>query len=61
MGTMPPGIITRQKRLRTGMIYEFSHQQLGTLGRLILTDATGRGIHISAKAEQGDMSDPNYR
>src|SRR5437588_11481892 len=60
MPTMPPGILTQPVRLSNGMIYVFSHKQLGKLGRLILTDAAGRGTQISAEVEQGEISDPTY-
>ncbi len=60
MSTMPAGIITQPQRLHNGMIYAFSHRTLGKLGRLILTDVPGRGMQISAEAEQGNFSDPQY-
>jgi hypothetical protein len=60
MPTMPPGILTQPVRLPNGMIYVFSHKQLGKLGRLILTDVAGRGTQISAEVEPGEISDPTY-
>jgi hypothetical protein len=59
MSTMPPGIISKPIRLSNGMIYEFSHKRHGKLGKIILTDERGK-TRISAEAEQGDISDPNY-
>jgi hypothetical protein len=59
MSTMPTGIVTQPVRLPNGMIYKFSHKQLGKLGKLIITDERGK-TRISAKAEQGDIGDPKY-
>ena len=59
MSTMPAGILTQRQPLPNGMIYAFSHEQLGKLGKLILS-GEGRGTGISAQVERGDMSDPKY-
>lgn len=57
---IPPGIITQPWSLPNGKIYAFSHQDLGKLGRLIITDAGVGRTQVSAEVEQGDVSDPRY-
>lgn len=57
---IPPGIITQPISLPHGRIYAFSHQQLGELGRLIITDAGAGRAHVSAEVAPGNVSDPLY-
>lgn len=59
MTRLPPEITFHKRPLPAGgWSYDFRHQRLGALGRILLQDLTdGRGTHVSCEVA-GDPADP---
>ena len=55
--SLPPEVTFNKQLLADGAIYQFRHQTLGLLGRIVLKDAPGGQCHISSEVA-GDPDDP---
>ena len=55
--SLPSDITVQSQLLPDGKIYQFRHQTLGLLGRIVLRDRPGPHCHISSEIA-GDPNDP---
>lgn len=55
--SLPPEVTVQSQMLNDGKVYQFRHQTLGLLGRIILRGSPGGQCHISSEVA-GDPNDP---
>jgi hypothetical protein len=55
---IPPGVKTVKKQLPHGIVYEFSHVQLGALGRLTVSPRTDTTSRFNVELAPGSVTDP---